>query len=75
MTEYPPATLERIDAALAAVAEHIEAGGEVYWPIFERLERERNNITSRPDRLARARGRVLRAQPQRAKRVQMTVSS
>ncbi|GKX33734.1 MAG: hypothetical protein MnENMB40S_13520 [Rhizobiaceae bacterium MnEN-MB40S] len=58
--KFPPVTLERLDLALAIIAEAIEthSGGEVYWPLFERLERERKALVSRADRLAAARARV-----------------
>ncbi len=60
MMRYPSVTLERLEAALAALAEIIKAhpGGTAYWPIFERLERERDDLISRTDRLARARART-----------------
>ncbi len=60
MTRYPPVTLERLDAALAALAKTIEThpGGVAYWPIFERLEREREDLISRTERLASARART-----------------
>lgn len=63
MNRFPPVTLERIDAALAVLAENIEThpGGDVYWPLFEQLEREA--LISRSDRLAAARARVIDATP------------
>jgi len=58
--KFPPVTLERLDLALAIIAEAIEThpGGEVYWPLFERLEREREALVARADRLAVARARI-----------------
>lgn len=58
--KFPPVTLERLDLAMAIIAEAIEThpGGEVYWPLFERLERERKALVSRAERLAVARARV-----------------
>lgn len=65
MKRFPPVTLERIDAALAVLAENIEThpGGDIYWPLFERLEREREALISRSGRLAAARARVIDATP------------
>ncbi|ESZ06409.1 hypothetical protein [Mesorhizobium sp. L48C026A00] len=54
MTEI---TIERIDDALATLALLMRAQGEhglAYLPIFERLEREREQMASLDDRLARA---------------------
>lgn len=47
---------ERIERALRFVAGIVvEPGGEVYLPIFERLERELADIDAKADALARAR--------------------
>lgn len=47
---------ERIERALRFVAAIVaEPGGEVYLPIFERLERELTEIDTKADALARAR--------------------
>ena len=48
-------TLERIDKALAKIANIIErSGSEKCWPIFERLEKERLSLFNRTERLQRA---------------------
>lgn len=52
-------TVERIEAAMAKLAAIIEdAGDDVYWPIFERLERERDKLTGRRERLRAAIARM-----------------
>jgi len=43
-------------AKLAAIIE--DAGDDVYWPIFERLEREREKLIGRQERLQAAKARV-----------------
>ncbi|MER8430043.1 hypothetical protein [Mesorhizobium caraganae] len=52
--------LPRVERALAYVAHLIETRpeGESYWPIFERLEREREQLASRADRLRAAKARM-----------------
>ncbi|RWK41124.1 hypothetical protein [Mesorhizobium sp.] len=58
MTKY---TIEQIDVALAKVALLMQAQGEhglAYLPIFERLEREREQMASLDGRLARAAARA-----------------
>jgi hypothetical protein len=51
-----PVSRERIERALRFVAAIVaEPGGEVYLPIFERLERELTDIDAKADALARAR--------------------
>lgn len=52
--------LPRVEKALAYVAHLIETRpeGESYWPIFERLEHEREQLASRADRLRAAKGRI-----------------
>jgi len=51
-------SVQRIEKALAKLALIIEqAGGEAYWPIFERLEREREKIAGRREKLERAKER------------------
>ena len=51
-----PVSRERIECALRFVAAIVvEPGGEVYLPIFERLERELAEIDAKADALARAR--------------------
>lgn len=42
-----------IEAALQSVAQLIEAHGEKYWPVFERLENELAERRSRSQRLRR----------------------
>jgi len=50
--------IERIEKALAKLALIIEqAGDETYWPIFERLEREREKLAGRREKLERAKAR------------------
>lgn len=51
-----PVTLEDICIAMAQLAAIIERSphGEKYWPIFERLEREKEARESRSHRLAAA---------------------
>jgi hypothetical protein len=53
-------TLEQIDVAMAQLAELIERSpeGNAYWPIFDRLEREREHAGGRVGRLEAARQRV-----------------
>ena len=63
------AYLDRLDSALAQLADIIESApqGDLYWPIFDRLERERESAGGRAQRLAAARHRVNQArQGQRA---------
>lgn len=51
-----PVSRERIERALRFVAAIVaEPGGEVYLPIFERLERELTDMDTKADALARAR--------------------
>ncbi|MER8719628.1 hypothetical protein NKH64_14770 [Mesorhizobium sp. M0999] len=57
----PKIILEQIDDALATVALLMQAQGErglALLPVFERLEREWEQISSLNDRLARAIARV-----------------
>lgn len=44
-------SLERIEAALKTVAYLISNDGDVYWPVFERLEEERDRRLKRASRL------------------------
>ena len=53
-----PVTIERLDAALDKMALIIEAYGDAYVPIYERLERERDAMA----RGERIRSRAVRAQ-------------
>lgn len=52
--------LPRVEKALAYVAHLIETRpeGESYWPIFDRLEHEREQLASRADRLSAAKARI-----------------
>lgn len=51
-----PVSRERIERALCFVAAIVaEPGGEVYLPIFGRLERELAELDAKADALARAR--------------------
>lgn len=45
--------LQRLDNAIWIVARLIDLSGEDYWPILDRLEKEREAFLSRQDRLAR----------------------
>ncbi len=45
-------TNEEIETGLDLVAELIERYGDVYWPVFDRLERELSERRSRTTRLA-----------------------
>ena len=48
-------TIKRIDRAIAKVAEIVKRpGGTVFWPIFERLEHERNALADQDRRLEAA---------------------
>jgi hypothetical protein len=61
--------LARLDRALAKLAAVIEeSGDDVYWPIFERLEREREKMTERNARLRAAKLRVQADQANREER-------
>jgi hypothetical protein len=54
-------TLERVDRALAKLAKMIilmEDEGEFLWPLFDRIEQEREKMASRPKRLQTAIDRV-----------------
>ena len=49
-------TKDRIEAALIVVARHVAApGGEVYLPVYERLERELAALEARETAIDRAR--------------------
>ena len=54
----PSVTIARVDAALDKLALIIEAYGDAYVPIYERLERERD-VMARGERI---RSRAARAQ-------------
>lgn len=61
----PKLTIENIDIGLAQCADLIERlpDGEKLWPIFERLERERELLLGKVDRLAAARERIKSRSP------------
>lgn len=44
-------SLEEIDEGLRTVARVIDRYGDAYWPLFERLERERDRQLSKARRL------------------------
>lgn len=53
-------SLERLDNAILGCADLIERHprGHKLWPLFERLEREREAMVGQTDRLAAARARI-----------------
>lgn len=67
MTTRPAITTERIERALRDAALIVAApGGDVYVPIFERLERELAQRQRQQDAVARARAMLGRADEQTA---------
>lgn len=46
-----------LEAALHSVAQLVNSYGDKYWPIFERLENELDDMRSRSKRLTDALGR------------------
>lgn len=46
-----------LEAALHSVAQLVSSYGDKYWPIFERLENELDDMRSRSKRLTNALGR------------------
>jgi len=46
-----------LEAALQSVAQLVNSYGDKYWPIFERLENELDDMRSRSKRLTDALGR------------------
>lgn len=61
MTRNEKLTLERVDRALAKLAQMIILmgdEGECMWPLFDRIEQEREKMASRPERLQKALDRV-----------------
>ncbi|WP_291201558.1 hypothetical protein [Hyphomonas sp.] len=44
---------QRIENAIRIVARLIDASGDEYWPVLERLEAEQAALASREERLAR----------------------
>ena len=48
-----PVSVEDLDYGLGVLARIIDTQGDAVWPLFERLERELENMKSRRDRVAR----------------------
>lgn len=48
-----PVSTQRIENAIRIVARLIDASGNAYWPVLERLEAENAALASREERLAR----------------------
>ncbi len=48
-----PVTLQRIDRAIRIVAGLIDQTGEDFWPVLDRLEKERAALAEREARLAK----------------------
>ncbi len=44
-------SVEKIDAGLRTIARVIDRYGDAYWPLFERLEKERDRQLSKFKRL------------------------
>lgn len=57
-THTPTITVERIDDGLDVVATAIERFGDVYMPLFIRLEEERAALISRTEAIERVRRRL-----------------
>lgn len=55
MSTQSPVSAEDIEKGLRIVAGLIEAYGDAYWPLFDRLE---NELERRADRAARLRRRL-----------------
>lgn len=51
MTSFRVVTDDEIERGLDLVAELIDRYGDVYWPVFDRLERELNERNARERRL------------------------
>ena len=49
-----------LEVALHSVAQLVSSYGDKYWPIFERLENELDDMRSRSKRLTDALGRSLK---------------
>lgn len=45
-------TIDRLESAMRTVASLIHQSGGKFWPVFERLEAERNILVSRQSRLS-----------------------
>lgn len=54
-------TAQELDEALAFLAKVVLMHGDTYFPIFERLEKERDKLHGRGARLAEALNRVKKA--------------
>ena len=52
-----------LEAALQSVAQLVNSYGDKYWPIFERLENELDDMRSRSKRLTDALGRSFKCSP------------
>ncbi len=55
-------TIERIDNAIRFVARLIDAVSDAYWPILDRLEKERDDLLRRQARLDRYLGKPVRTE-------------
>ena len=51
--KHPPVTEERIERCLSILARVIDSQGDAAWPLFERLERELDDLQSRRARIER----------------------
>ena len=49
--KYPPVTEERLEHCLSILARVIDSQGDAAWPLFERLERELEDLRGRRARL------------------------
>jgi len=56
-------TIPELKVALAKIVHLMDLYGDKYWPIFERLERELEELESRPARLAKFRNSELVVTP------------
>lgn len=48
-----PVSVEDLEYGLGVLARVIDTQGDAVWPLFERLERELEDLQSRRDRVAR----------------------
>lgn len=48
-----PLTIEDLEYGLGVLARIIDAQGDAVWPLFERLERELDDVRSRRERVSR----------------------
>ena len=49
--KYPPVTEERLEHCLSILARVIDSQDDAAWPLFERLERELEDLRGRRARL------------------------